>query len=352
VKSRLWLLKNSCRGIAATKFVCKLLNVCSRLTLEFAEIMLWFLFQHARACLHQLITQYSCNPMRKKAHTIRTIASLLALSCCASVPPLHGQNRDTEKSLREAPIKVTVSEETEHFLAGTQLIRRADSWLHFGDGYVNLKIVVSPDGNVLSASAESGFQELYQAAMQLANAWKYVPFQRNGRPIYATFDERVELAPLERRPNEHVTFPDIRDWNSLRMTLRRTTCYGTCPAYTLSVFGDGSVLYSGDGFVRYCGEYRGHVSLELVRELFSFFKKTDYFNLFEKYSSNFTDSPTYTTSIVFDDKKMSVTDYVGIFAGMPEDVSKLENAFDRLAGPSVWSKATNVNGAINRPCHR
>src|SRR5205814_5041790 len=46
--NREWVLKNSFQGISITKFVRKLLNVRSPQTLEFAEILLWFLFQHPR----------------------------------------------------------------------------------------------------------------------------------------------------------------------------------------------------------------------------------------------------------------------------------------------------------------
>src|SRR5712691_7505714 len=34
------------------------------------------------------------------------------------------------------------------------------------------------------------------------------------------------------------------------ITLERTMCYGTCPAYTLRITGDGSVEYEGMRYVR------------------------------------------------------------------------------------------------------
>jgi hypothetical protein len=68
------------------------------------------------------------------------------------------------------------------------------------------------------------------------------------------------------------------------------------------------------------------------------FRKADYFRLFSRYVSSATDLPTYVTSIAFDDKAMSVTDYWGVRMGMPDVVTEVENTIDRLAGPKVWAK--------------
>lgn len=141
-----------------------------------------------------------------------------------------------------------------------------------------------------------------------------------------------------RRPAEHIEFPPIKEWSSLRMSLRRTVCFGTCPSYSLTVLGNGSVIYHGDGFVHYCGDYRGNVSRQVVHQLVDVFRKADYFRLFSRYVATATDLPAYTTSIAFDDKAMSVTDYWGTRVGMPDVVTEVENTIDRLAGPSVWAK--------------
>jgi Domain of unknown function (DUF6438)/Carboxypeptidase regulatory-like domain len=142
----------------------------------------------------------------------------------------------------------------------------------------------------------------------------------------------------ERRPAEHIDFPQIKEWGSLRMSLRRTGCFGTCPSYSLTVLGNGSVNYHGDGFVHYCGDYHGNVSQQVVHQLVDVFRKAGYFRLFSRYVATATDLPAYTTSIAFDDKAMSVTDYWGTRVGMPDVVTEVENAIDRLAGPNVWAK--------------
>jgi len=156
--------------------------------------------------------------------------------------------------------------------------------------------------------------------------------------IHLKVGDRPTDDPEERRPPEHIEFPQNKEWNSLRMSLRRTGCFGTCPSYTLTVLGNGSVIYHGDAFAHYCGDYRGNVSQQVVHQLLEVFRKADYFRLFSRYVSRATDLPTYITSITFDDKAMSVTDYWGIRMGMPDSVTEVENAIDRLAGPKVWAK--------------
>ncbi len=141
----------------------------------------------------------------------------------------------------------------------------------------------------------------------------------------------------DRRPAEHIKFPQIKNWSSLKISIRRTGCFGTCPSYSLTVLGNGSVIYHGDGFVHYCGDYRGNVSQQVVHELVDVFRNADYFRLFSRYVATASDLPTYITSIAFDDKAMSVTDYWGARVGMPDVVTEVEKTIDRLAGPEVWA---------------
>jgi hypothetical protein len=171
--------------------------------------------------------------------------------------------------------------------------------------------------------------------------WHFLPFQRKGVSTYATFIEAVYIVPLERRPTQRMPFPDIKDWVSLRITLERTGCLGSCTIYKLTILGNGNVEYRGYGFVDYCGEYLGHVPQEVVEQLAGLFRNADYFNLFDHYDLGGADLPAYTTSIAFDGQSKSVVDGLGERTGMPESVSEIETAIDRLAGPKVWANDTD-----------
>jgi hypothetical protein len=134
----------------------------------------------------------------------------------------------------------------------------------------------------------------------------------------------------------HVPFPEIRDWNSLRITLNRSGCYGRCPTYEIEIHGDGTVLYDGKANVGTKGRQVAKISHESLVKLVDVFRKADYFSLAERYVSGVTDNPTYVSSISFDGLSKSVLDYVGRDVGMPPGVSNVEDAIDRLSGASKW----------------
>jgi len=136
--------------------------------------------------------------------------------------------------------------------------------------------------------------------------------------------------------NANGTFPRIRDWDSVRIQLIRTACYGTCPDYTVTIYGNGNVEFDGHAFVGSPGEHRARIPREKVKELVAEFEKAGYFYLQDRYSAPVTDAPTYVTCIAFDDRKKCVIDYEGTLAGMPKSVRDLGNAIDRVADTARW----------------
>ena len=234
----------------------------------------------------------------------------------------------------ERAVRISYSEAFANAISMPQLIHSTRS----ENGRVGVIVVVTPTGTVASANASSRNEQWQEKAAALAMTWHFVPFQREGSAVYTLFHSVIHVVPPERRPEGHISFPEIKDWNSLRITLERTRCLGACPAYKLTIFGDGRVQYHGDNdWVDYSAkEYRGHVSAEAVRQLVNLFRIADYFNLFDQYVSRTTDAPAFTTSISFDGESKSVVDYVGVNVGMPEFVRTVEDGIDLLAGPKVW----------------
>ena len=134
----------------------------------------------------------------------------------------------------------------------------------------------------------------------------------------------------------HAPFPEIHDWNSLRITLNRSGCYGRCPAYRVEIHGDGTVLYDGKANVRTKGRKVAKISHTSLLQLVDVFRKADYFSLDERYVAGVTDNPEYMSSISFDGLSKSILDYVGRNVGMPSGVSDVEAAIDHLSGASKW----------------
>jgi hypothetical protein len=118
------------------------------------------------------------------------------------------------------------------------------------------------------------------------------------------------------------------------ISIERTACFGSCPDYKLTIYGNGSVIYEGRNFVAVEGIRTGTVAPEDVRALVKHFNDINYFSLRDKYVDQVTDLPTTTTSIRIDGQFKQVVDYYGA----PEELKQLENRIDEVANSEVWVK--------------
>ncbi|MEI9887488.1 MAG: DUF6438 domain-containing protein [Rhizomicrobium sp.] len=140
------------------------------------------------------------------------------------------------------------------------------------------------------------------------------------------------------RPPHRIAFPRIRNWHSLKFTLRRSMCFGTCPCYRVEIDGDGHVSYLGEANVFVKGEASARVSRAQVRRLYRAFRKADFFWLYDAYRAPITDLPEYRVGISYDGRRMEVLDYMGQGIGMPPAVVELERLIDKTANTARWIK--------------
>ena len=197
------------------------------------------------------------------------------------------------------------------------------------------EVVVGADGTAVSARVVSG--GLISDLAPLCRTWRYKSFERNGKPVEARVRESIIILPPSELPQTRVPFPEIRDWNTLRITLSRSACYGNCPAYQIEIHGDGTVLYHGEANAGAVEKKRVKISHGSLVKLVETFRKVDYFSLTAGYASGVTDMPTCVTSISFDGVSKAVLDYVGRDSGMPPGVSDVEATVDRLSGVFKWA---------------
>jgi len=99
-----------------------------------------------------------------------------------------------------------------------------------------------------------------------------------------------------------------------KITLSRTICYGTCPAYKLEIFANGRVVFEGQHHVRRTGQVVWQIDQDRIKQLIAEFAKIKYFSLADDYSlsnrrncPNFgTDAPSVTTSITINGQTKTV----------------------------------------------
>ena len=131
-------------------------------------------------------------------------------------------------------------------------------------------------------------------------------------------------------------FPEPWDLKTVKIELTRGVCYGRCPAYSVTIRGDGSVHFNGERYVVVLGKQDTRIAPDEVMELVRQFEDAKFFAADDKYIAEVTDNPTYTLTLTVAGKKKTVTDYVGEQVGMPLVITDLENAVDETAGTERW----------------
>ncbi|HEY2362230.1 MAG TPA: ankyrin repeat domain-containing protein [Candidatus Angelobacter sp.] len=276
---------------------------------------------------------------------------MLHLLLTAAILALPIQQPASGQDQQPAPIQVSRREADEHAIGdGDQwLYLRVleNQWSFFSS--IRVTVVVDATGAIISSDPQVASPDgnhsiprsVLAQADSLVRTLHFKPFERAGHHVSVTFDQHVALLPPEIKPVQHVPFPKVKDWKTVKITLARTSCFGTCPSYKVEVRGDGSVFYEGGGYVAFTGVHRGLVPQSNVIELVKLFEKADYYSLRDEYTSSVTDNPTQTTSISIDGRQKQVVDYVGLSAGMPLAVAQLELAIDRLSGAERWTRGTS-----------
>jgi hypothetical protein len=132
------------------------------------------------------------------------------------------------------------------------------------------------------------------------------------------------------------------DYSDLVITLQRTACFGTCPIYKLTVYGDGRVEYEGGQFVAVEGAQTATITIDQVKALVTAFEQADYFNLPDNYTAPATDLPTTITSVTFNGQTKTIENYGGCFGEVagtdkaPQALCDFEVLIDTVTNSAQW----------------
>ena len=129
----------------------------------------------------------------------------------------------------------------------------------------------------------------------------------------------------------------------MEITLRRTVCYGFCPAYTVTITGDGAVRYVGERFVNVVGPASATIPREDVAALLARFDEIGFDQLDDEYRGMMTDLPTTTITLVRNGRRKSLVDYGGTSVGMPRAVRDLQAEIDRVAGTAQTGTTVGID---------
>lgn len=143
--------------------------------------------------------------------------------------------------------------------------------------------------------------------------------------------------------------PQTYALDDVTMTLARTVCFGTCPEYTVTVSGDGTVRYAGGRFVRVEGAQERQISREAVETLLREFYTIDFFHMRPEYMEGRDilvdeDGTVHETGLMVTDLPTTIVTLtiggygknVRAYYGAPESVYTLATHIDEAAGTAEW----------------
>ena len=127
------------------------------------------------------------------------------------------------------------------------------------------------------------------------------------------------------------------DLANVVVALNRTPCFGACPSYRVTVYGNGLVVWEGDQYVALPGAHISVISLDQVRELVAAFTKADYFALDNSYTDyRVTDMAYINTLFSQGGKTKTVQHYLGDRTA-PSKLAILEAQIDGIIGTAPWT---------------
>lgn len=120
-------------------------------------------------------------------------------------------------------------------------------------------------------------------------------------------------------------------------SLERTTCYGKCPYYKISIYSNGLVTYHGKAHTSPLGRYYTTISTKKVFQLLELANKINYFELGNKYPTKglgIIDFPTCITYIKVDKKEKTIYNR----NDAPMRLVRYQDFFDSLFEEIEWKE--------------
>lgn len=204
-----------------------------------------------------------------------------------------------------------------HLIGPAPVIRTGwrDLTRHSGGEPWFFRLQVNAEGTVSRAKLLSGPADRRPDAIKAATALRFKPFEMAGHQASIQFDFPIRSETEDYIGPPDRVFPAQLDPVRVRIALRRTACYGTCPSYWVEVRGDGRVTYQGSGYVVVEGAHHWKIDRTAAARLVERFRRANYFKLDGYYTVDVTDIPTYVTRVGVGQQRKFVLNYGG---NMPE----------------------------------
>jgi TonB family protein len=209
-------------------------------------------------------------------------------------------------------------------------------------GTVTLGFTVDSDGKTASIEIISGHPILSAAAKENLSTWRFAAptgavsvDPRRATFVFEFSDDsadgyynpekerfvfegpslvRVRAAPsgtlsANDCPDGPIATPSEAILATDSVTLSRSGCYGTCPSYEVTLYGNGRVRWKGDGFVEAVGERNYQIEPTIAEKVLHRFRSPEVLGLCGDYSQSVTDSASSMTAIAVSNARKTIHDY-------------------------------------------
>jgi TonB family protein len=164
---------------------------------------------------------------------------------------------------------------------------------------------------------------------------------------------RVRAAPMGTLtagdcPDERAVAPSGQILETDSVSLRRSGCYGTCPSYEITLFGNGHIRWKGDAFVEAIGERTYSIDRVVAEQILKRFRSSEVLSLCGEYSRSVTDSASTLTEIAVSNIRKSIHDYASSsppwFQGLLADLDSATQSHLMRHGDPVTEPLINIQG--------
>jgi hypothetical protein len=113
-------------------------------------------------------------------------------------------------------------------------------------------------------------------------------------------------------------------------------CEGDCPAYGVSIFEDGLIIYGGHLGENRSGMVRDSITADTVKALVEEAKRIEYEAFDPQYGRGGGDGQTTTTRVVLHGRIVEVIDYG--YPSAPKVLREFQSHIDRVCKTERWTR--------------
>jgi TonB family protein len=244
-------------------------------------------------------------------------------------------------------------------------------------GTVSVEFHINNDGQTDAVTAKEGPAMLRGAAENFVKSWKFNPHSigpsiastytatitfkaveavadpRTGNMVTVTADgfrhfeitivvSDIQMSDCPIGADEDV--PSERHANDY-VEVSRSTCYGTCPGYTVRVNADGTVQWDGGAFVDVLGKRTASIGPDRSRALLEEFRTAAFWSYCGDYTRSITDEPGTQIAVSLGGRTRTISDYA---YSSPKELQELQVEVDRVSDSHRWRHGDPTHESITR----